>query len=93
MTITNDKIEFTTADFDGFSEPVKKALTGFLEDYAKHFAASLNTLVFDAQERAKNLAAQAPSVASVLESYAAADEAKRDSAEPFITDLLNHLNS
>lgn len=93
MKITDDIIEFSTADFDGFSDAAKKALSGFLEDYATHFSGSLNALVVAAKQHAKNVASQDPAVSEVLESYAAADEAKRKSAEPFLTDLDNHLKS
>lgn len=93
MKITDDKIEFTTDDFAGFSDPVKKALSGFLEDYATHFSGSLNAFVSAAKQHAKNLAAQSPTVDTVLASYAAADEAKRASAESLLTDLDNHLKS
>lgn len=93
MTILNDQIQFTAADFAGLSEPVKKALTGYLGDYAVHFANSLNAFVTAAEQHAKNLAAQAPSVDAVLESYAAADTAKRVAAEPLLTSLNNLLIS
>lgn len=87
MTITNDQIVFTPADFAGFSEPVKNALTGYLEDYATYFSSLVNVSVTAAKQHAKNLAAQAPSVSIVLESYAAADSATRASAEPLLASL------
>lgn len=93
MTIVNDTLEFTTDDFAGFSDPVKKALTGYLEDYATHFANSLNALIPVALQHAKNLAAQTPSVESVLEGYAAADEVKRAAADLLLADIETLLNS
>lgn len=93
MKITDDILEFTTADFDGFSDAAKKALSGYLEDYATYFASVINVSVTAAKQHAKNLAAQAPTVDTVLASYAAADEAKRASAESLLTDLDNHLKS
>lgn len=93
MTITNDQIEFTTADFDGFSDPVKKALTGYLGDYSTYFANSLNAAVDAANQHAKDLAANEPSVASVLEGYAAADATKRAAADLLLADIEVLLNS
>lgn len=93
MTIKNDQIQFTTDDFAEFSDPVKKALSVYLEDYAAHFANSLNAFVVSAKQYAKNLAAQTPAVEAVLESYAAADETKRTDAEPALADLANQLKS
>lgn len=93
MTITNDQIVFTAADFAGLSAPVKSALTGYLGDYAAHFSNGLNALVPLALQHAKNLAAQAPTVNTVLASYAAADTAKRLSAEPLLASLNTLLNS
>lgn len=93
MTIFEDKIEFTTADFDGFSDPVKKALTGYLGDYSAYFANSLNAYVDSANQHAKNLAANEPSLAPVLEGYAAADAAKRAAADLLLADIEVLLNS
>lgn len=93
MTILNDKIEFTALDFDGFSDPVKKALTVFLEDYSTHFANSLNAFVAAAQQHAKNLAANEPSVEAVLEGYAAADATKRAEADILLADIEALLKS
>lgn len=93
MNITNDQIEFTTDDFAGFSDPVKKALSVYLEDYAAHFANSLNAFVTAAKQHAKNLAAADPAVSAVLESYANADEAKRASVEQSLSDLNDQLKS
>lgn len=93
MTILNDQIQFTAADFAGLSSPVKKALTEFFNDYAAHFANSLNALVTVAEQNAKNLAAQVPSVNTVLESYAAADTVQRAAAEPLLASLNTLLTS
>lgn len=93
MKIENDLIEFTSDDFVDFSDPVKKALEGYLDDYVAFFTTTLNAYIPSSKQHAKNLAAKDAPVDEVLESYAAADEAKRASAEPFITDLVNHLKS
>lgn len=93
MTITNDTIQFTLADFAGLSDPVKNALSGYLGDYAAHFSNTLNSFVPAAKQHAKSLATQAPSVAAVLESYANADEATRALAEPLLVSLNTLLNS
>lgn len=92
MTITNDQIVFTLADFAGLSDPVKNALTGYLGDYVAHFSNALNAFVPAAKQHAKSLAAQAPSVAAVLESYANADAATRLAAEPLLASLNTLLN-
>lgn len=93
MIITNDQIQFVTEDFDGFSEPVKKVLLLYLEDYAAHFAGVLNALTDTAKQNAKTTAAQDPVIESILEGFAVADEAKRAAAESLLTDLDTHFKS
>lgn len=91
MKITNDRIEFDAADFDGLSDFARKALpvyVGERADFLVVLADTLNSQIEAAKESLVNATRSAESVDEVLNGLAAADQAKYDEALTAIRTVL-----